>query len=194
MSMNPEKLYKLLSSQDFLQMKGLSGEVPIFIQTYEVAEEDRVVSLVNGLASRLNASGVQVARIDLFQLLLGELEEEDLLDVIMAEEATWDRVDTLSTLKNYCDPKSRIVPRLVKATDAEGVQLTFITGVGHIFPFLRSHYILESLQPAMMNHPVILFFPGTYNQVEGLGSKLELFGTLPAKRYYRAFNLDHISI
>jgi hypothetical protein len=73
----------------------------------------------------------------------------------------------------------------------EHVKLTLLSGVGHIFPFLRAHTLLDSIQPAMMEHPVVLFFPGEYTQTEGLGSQLRLFGSLPSKGYYRAFNLDH---
>ena len=175
MTVDSEKLFKLLSNSDFLDMKGLSGEVPIFIQTYEVADEDKVVALIDGLESRLKTRGIRVARIDLFKMLLAELKDDQLLDDIIKDETTFDRVDLLDTLKNYCDPKSRIIPRLVTEADEEGVQLTLISGVGHIYPFLRSHSILEALQPAMMNHPVIMFFPGNYTQLEGLGSKLELF-------------------
>jgi len=194
MSISAENIFKLLTNPDFLEMKGLSGEVPIFIQTYEVGEEDKIQSLIDGLESRLKTQGIRVSRIDLFKMLLAELKEDQLLDDIIKDETTFNRVDLLDTLKNYCDPKSRIIPRLVANSDEEGVQLTLITGVGHIYPFLRSHSILEALQPAMMNHPVIMFFPGNYTQLEGLGSKLELFGSLPAKRYYRAFNLDHYRI
>jgi len=194
MSFDSEKLYELLSKPEFLRMEGLSGEVPIFIQTYEVTDEDRVARLVDGLASRLANSGISVSRIDLFQILLEGLKEDDLLDDIIRDESTFERIDLLDTIKNYCDPKTKILPKLLDDQSDESPQLTFITGVGHIYPFLRSHSILENLQPAMMNHPVIMFFPGTYNQIEGLGSKLELFGCLPAKRYYRAFNLSQFRI
>jgi len=74
--------------------------------------------------------------------------------------------------------------------ERQKARLTFVSGAGHAFPFLRTHTLLDSIQPAMMNHPVILFFPGEYNQVTGLGSQLRLFGSLQAKGYYRAFNLD----
>jgi len=46
----------------------------------------------------------------------------------------------------------------------------------------------------MLQHPVVMFFPGQYTQEEGVGSQLRLFGTLPSpllyRPYYRAFNLD----
>jgi hypothetical protein len=36
-----ERLFEILSKPDFLAMKGLANEVPIFIQTYEPKERTR---------------------------------------------------------------------------------------------------------------------------------------------------------
>ena len=38
-----------------------------------------------------------------------------------------------------------------------------------MFPFLRTHTILESLQPAMVSLPVVMFFPGEYVHEENGG-------------------------
>lgn len=186
-----DRLFSILSHGNFLSMQGLANEVPIFIQPYDVKEEDQQSTIIRALAQRLRTSGIKVAEVDLFQLLLEELKEEGLLDAFTDEDAGYDREDLLRDLKNYADPKTRIVPRLVKIMEESGVQLTFVSGVGHIFPFLRAHTLLDSIQPVMMQHPLVMFFPGEYIQTPGLGSQLRLFGCLTAKGYYRAFNLDH---
>lgn len=186
-----DHLFSILSSESFLKMQGLANEVPIFIQPYDVREEDQTTAMIHPLAQRLRTLGVKVAEVDLFQLLAEELKEEGLLDAFTDEDVGYDRQDLLRDLKNYADPKSRLVPRLVKIMEEDGVQLTMVSGVGHAFPFLRAHTLLDSIQPAMMHHPLVMFFPGQYNQMPGLGSQLRLFGSLPAKGYYRAFNLDH---
>jgi hypothetical protein len=175
-------------------MQGLANEVPIFIQTYDVEEEDRVCKMIKTLTTRLRNAGIQAADVDLFQLLLDELREEGLLNSLIEDEPSFDRADLFDTLKNYADPTSRLVPRLVRQMKAADVRLTLLSGVGHIFPFLRAHTLLDSIQPIMMQHPVVLFFPGEYTQTDGLGSQLRLFGSLPSKGYYRAFNLDHYRI
>jgi hypothetical protein len=186
-----ERLFSILSDSGFLSMQGLANEVPIFIQPYDVRNEDQQVSMIRALAQRLRTSGVKVAEVDLFRLLLDELKAEDLLEAFIDEEAGYDRKDLLRDLKNYADAKNRIVPRLVKVMEEDGIQLTLVFGVGHIYPFLRAHTLLDSIQPVMMHHPLVMFFPGEYIQMPGLGSQLRLFGSLPAKGYYRAFNLDH---
>jgi hypothetical protein len=185
-----DRLFSILSSESFLSMRGLANDVPIFIQPYLVEEEDLTVSLIRALSQRLRTSGIKVVEVDLFQLLLDELREDDLLEDLLDEEVDYSPQDLLSDLKNYADPKSRLVPRLMKIIGEEGVQLTLLSGVGHIFPYARAHSLLDSIQPAMVPHPLVMFFPGEYIQTPGLGSQLRLFGRLPAKGYYRAFNLD----
>lgn len=190
MTFQSDRLFEIFSSSRFLNLEGLSGEVPIFIQSYSAADEDRVTIMIRALASRLRTSGIPVAEVDLFELLLAELEEEDILHDLIAEESSFDRNELFDTLKNHADASSRIVPRLVRIMGDDQPKLTLVSGAGHVYPFLRTHTLLDSIQPVMMDHPVILFFPGEYNQVKGLGSQLRLFGTLLSKGYYRAFNLD----
>lgn len=190
-----ERLFKILSHPDFLAMKGLANEVPIFIQTYEPAQEDAVREMLEKLASRLQNSGLTLTTLDLFNLVLEELAENQILDDLLRDEANLQKVELLETLQNYSDPKTHLIPRLIKAIGNDGAQLTLITGPGRIFPFLRTHTILESLQPAMLRQPVVIFFPGEYAQDSLGGSHLRLFGSIPSPRinnpYYRATNLDH---
>jgi hypothetical protein len=191
MSDLPDRLFTILSSEKFLTMQGLANEVPIFIQAYDVADEDRMSGQIKSLVQRLRNAGIKVADVDLFRLLLDELRDEDLLDCLIEDEQTFEKQDLFDTLKNHADPKSRLVPRLIRDMQSADVKLTLLTGIGHMFPLMRAHTLLDSIQPAMVQHPVILFFPGEYNQIAGLGSQLQLFGSMQSKGYYRAFNLDH---
>ena len=190
-----EILFKKLSHPNFLAMKGLANEVPIFIQTYDPSQEDGVRQMVASLASRLQSTGITLTTLDLLNLVLDELAEHRILDDLIRDEASWQKVDLLDTLKNYSDPKTHLIPRLIRTIGNDGNQLTLITGPGRVFPFLRTHTILESLQPAMLRHPVVIFFPGEYVQNPLGGSHLRLFGSIPSPQinnpYYRATNLDH---
>jgi hypothetical protein len=197
MNMNDlsERLFTILAHPNFLAMKGLANEVPIFIQTYEPSQEDAIRRMVDGLVGRLRSSGITLKSIDLFSLVLDELEEHDILDDLLKGESDSEKVEILETLQNYSDPKTHLIPRLIREIGEDGAQLTLITGPGRIYPFLRTHTILESLQPAMLRHPVVIFFPGEYAQDPAGGSHLRLFGSIPSPRinnpYYRATNLDH---
>lgn len=193
-----ERLFKVLSHPDFLAMKGLANEVPLFIQAYNAAEEDKARQMVTSLASRLRSTGVAVQTLDLFELVLEELEEEGILEDLLREEEHCEKVEILETLQNYSDPKTHLVPRLIRHIEGGDTQLTLLTGSGRVYPFLRTHTILESLQPAMLHHPIVIFFPGEYLQDASGGSHLRLFGSVPSPRinnpYYRAMNLDQYRI
>jgi len=190
-----DRLFRILSHPDFLAMKGLANEVPIFIETYEPQDEDKVRRMVDDLASRLRTSGIAVAVVDFFDLILDQLDEEGRLEQILERETTIGKQKLLELMANLSDPKTRMIPRLMKVIGGEEVQLALLTGAGRVFPFLRTHTILESLQPAMVSRPVVMFFPGQYVHEENGASVLRLFGSLASpplyRPYYRAFNLAH---
>jgi hypothetical protein len=185
-----DRLYGVLSSERFLSMQGLANEVPIFIHTYDVSDEDHVVTMIGALAARLRNAGIQTAEIDLFELFLQGLKDEDLLDQLIEEERDFNRADLVETLQNSASPTC-LVPRLTRIMEESNARLTLLSGVGHLYPWLRAHILLNAIQPAMLRHPVVLFFPGEYVQVRSMGSQLRLFGMLPGAGYYRAFNLEH---
>jgi len=189
-----ERLFRVFSSPSFLAMKGQANEMPIFIQAYEPYLDGAVRQMIGSLAGRLRNTGVVLKTVDLFDLVLEELEAHRVLDPLLSGEAKFGKVAVLETLQNYSDPKTHLIPRLMEAIGDDGTQLTLITGPGRLFPFLRTHTILEALQPAMVRHPVVIFFPGEYDQDSTAGSHLRLFGSMPSPKinnpYYRATNLD----
>lgn len=190
-----EHLFDIFSHPDFLAMKGLSGGAPIFIQTYEPENEDKIRRTLESLSSRLKIKGLPLVVVDLFDLMLEQLDIEGRLEKIVEKEPSLGKKKVFDMLSNLSDPKERLIPSLVKRICGADVKLTLLTGAGRVFPFLRTHTILESLQPAMMNHPIVLFFPGQYIQDEALGSHLRLFGTMTSipihSPHYRAINLEH---
>jgi hypothetical protein len=153
--------------------------------------------MLDALGNRLRTNGITVMSLDLFELVLEELEENKILGRLLRDEAHFEKVEILETLQNYSDPKTHLIPRLIRAIGEE-TKLTLITGPGRLFPFLRTHTILESLQPAMLRHPVVIFFPGSYEQAPDGGSHLRLFGEIPIplinNPYYRATNLDQYKL
>ena len=188
-----ERLFAIFRKPDFLAMKGYATETPIYIQPYKCDQEDEMRRMVASLSTRLHSSGISLNTIDLFDMVLNELAQHNILEDLISGETTYKKNELLETLQNYSDPKRHLVPRLVQKMSENVAQLTLITGSGRIFPFLRTHSILESLQPAMFRHPVVIFFPGEYTQNSKFGSHLRLFGSIPmpsiANPYYRALNL-----
>lgn len=115
MAFDLEQMVHILSHHDFLSMKGLANEVPLFIRTYDPAKESTARHLVDSLASRLRSKGLTVKLLDLFDLVLQELEEHQLLDSLIKDETDFEKFELFETLQNYSDPKTHLIPRLVEA-------------------------------------------------------------------------------
>ena len=76
----------------------------------------------------------------------------------------------------------------------QAFDILFITGVGEVFPYIRSHTVLNNLQSTAKDHPTLMFFPGEYTHSLETGASLDLFGRLHDDKYYRAFNIYHTQI
>jgi hypothetical protein len=191
-----KRLQEILTRPEFLEMRGVAKEVPIFIQSYSPADDDHLRVVVRGVEQHLRKQGLRVKHVDLFELVLQLLEAKGYLDVVLQEEASWSKSDLFDTLQNVAEPSRALVPKLMEVLGDS--QISLITGSGRVYPFLRTHTILEALQPAMVRHPVVIFFPGEYSQDADGGTYLRLFGksatTKIENAHYRAINLDYFDI
>ena len=190
------RLKKILKEPSFLSMDGLAKEVPIFIQTYNPSDEFEINRVINLTEQYLSTQGVLVKKLNLFDIVIKILEKKNYLEVILEQESDWEKKDLLDTLNNVAEPTSELVPEIIK-TIGEDTQICLINGVGSVYPFLRTHTIIEALEPAMINLPIIIFFPGEYSQDSSGGSYLKLFGNNTISKiespHYRAFNLDYFN-
>ena len=192
-----ERLFQILSHPNFLSMKGLANEVPIFIQTYEPAQEDAVRRMVESLAGRLRNTGITLKVLDLFELVLEELEEHEILDDLLRDEARFEKVEVLETLQNYSDPKTHLIPRLIRAIGTDGTQLTLVTGSGRVFPFLRTQQSWSRFNRRCCVIRWLSFFRVNIPRIRRRLTP-QTFGSIPSPKinnpYYRATNLDHYRI
>jgi hypothetical protein len=84
-----------------------------------------------------------------------------------------------------------LIPAIADLISNTEFDVLFLTGVGEVFPFIRSHNVLNNLQSTAKEKPTVLFFPGTYTHSLESGASLDLFGRLHDDKYYRAFNIFH---
>ena len=89
----------------------------------------------------------------------------------------------------------KIAKRFGEIAKPEEHDLVFISGVGSAYPLLRSHTLLNNLHSIMGKTPLVMFYPGSYDQ-----KTLRLFGKSglvggthedrkKSANYYRAFRL-----
>lgn len=183
----------VLSSDRFLRMEGLGNEVPFFIWPYPPGQELEVQAANNRIIDRLRTTqGLNILVVDLFELAVELLGGRggDMLGRLEQIEPTRSRSDFRRDLQRMLDPEQHIAPAIKRRIEAEaGVDLLMLTGIGRVFPFIRSHNVLNNLQVAVSDFPVLMLFPGEYPQTASSGSSLVLFNLLTDDQYYRAKNI-----
>jgi hypothetical protein len=92
------------------------------------------------------------------------------------------------------DVETVVAPAIANEMAKESFDVMFITGVGEVFPFMRSHNVLNNLQKIAKSKPTVIFFPGEYTHSIAGGASLELFGRLRDDKYYRAFNIFETAV
>lgn len=184
-----EHLFAVLNSSRFLQMEGLSNEVPFFIYPYPPEDALDVAAAKKRIKNRLSNAGVTVFEINLYDLVVELLKERGVWDRILTIEPEQDKDDFREMLQGMLDPQLHIAPAIRDRLSNEQFDIFFLTGIGEVFPYIRSHNVLNNLQSVVNGKPMLMFFPGRYEQSDTLGSSLVLFGRLKDDQYYRAKNI-----
>ena len=182
-----EDVYRKLISPEF--GKNLGGEPPLFIQPIPNQGQTELKDQTQRLVNRLVKENKTAMSIDLYDLCVTLLEEEDVLETILEEEKNLEQGDIVSTIDSILDIKSVVIPRISEMISEQNPDFAFITGVGRVYPFIRSHGILNNLDELAKQNNLILFFPGEYNNLQ-----LSLFGAISDENYYRGHNLDEIKV
>ena len=189
-----DHLYKLISSQRFLTKQGLGNEVPFFICPYQPEEEVEIKRMERQLVSQLNLHGISVLHIDLYDLAIELLKNRGIWDRVIEIEPTVSKDQLKELLQGVLDPESHLIPAIAEKMSQTRFDVMFLTGAGEVFPYIRSHNVLNNLQSTAQEKPTVLFFPGRYtHSIEG-GASLDLFGRLHDDKYYRAFNIYNYEI
>lgn len=180
-------IWKRISDEEFLANRGVANEVRYYVFDYDASMELVVRRKIELLQKQNNpqADGFEIAVFDLCQMVLDILEERGYVEKCIKFEKTKGReylYNAVSKLLRLTSSSNLIVNRIVEQTPEHAV--VFLTGVGKVFPFVRSHNILNNLHQVLDSVPVVMFYPGKWN-----GESLSLFGTINDGNYYRAFPL-----
>ena len=103
-----------------------------------------------------------------------------------------DKDGLLELLQNVLDIKTHLIPAIAERLAQTDYDVLFLTGIGEVFPYIRSHNVLNNLQSTAKAKPTVMFFPGEYRHSLEQGASLELFGMLHDDKYYRAFNIFEV--
>lgn len=184
-----ESLFHILSSKRFLNKEGLGGELPFFIHSFPVSKTDEVNSNIQSLVKRLNSNGIVVEEINLYQLCIDIIKREGYFESIISQETKIPKLRLLRQLMSILNIEKVVIPEIHRRVADTACKIVVLSGVGEIFPILRSHTILNNTQTLIGNIPLVMFFPGNYNN-----QSLTLFDRLKDDNYYRAHNLNDYKI
>lgn len=167
----------------FLRGTGLGNEINFRIFDYDPKDELIVREHVKRLVKDFNSSSDsnRIIEFDLYKMLIQMTKEDGVFDELFNYEEENGKDDFFDAIREMASPKVFI--EKIKQGSIN-YDILFITGIGKIFPFIRSHTILNKLHEAIEGKPVVMFYPGSYS-----GQELILFNKIKDGNYYRAFPL-----
>jgi len=182
-----DEIIPKITAPSFRQNRGLGNEFGYWIFDYPPQYELLVREHVELIKQKINHSGseIHVREFDLYEVMLEILDNRGYLAKNFEMEKTRGSEfvfnATKKTLRLSTD-RDLIVQYMAERVQANDI--VFITGVGKVYPIIRSHTVLNNLHKAIDQVPVVMFFPGSYD-----GLELVLFDEIKDDNYYRAFPL-----
>lgn len=180
-----DKILGRITDEKFLNNAGLGNEIGFYIFDYPPEYEMEIRDHIDFILRQLPKikPDLKFKHINLFHLILNYLKKRNLLDRVQKIQREKGDEEVLKNLKGPLSAE-KIAKAFVEEADPNNHDLILISGVGSVYPLLRSHNLLNNLQSLMANTPLVMFFPGIYT-----GQGLRLFGKLKENNYYRAFQL-----
>lgn len=182
-----DEIIQRITKESFRENTGLGNEIGYYIFDYEPRYEMLVREHVRFLIQKINDGdyGFHIKEFDLYEIMLelletkGYLEKNFKMEQVKGSEFVFNA--TKKTLR--LTEKDDLIIQYIRDRVVKG-DVVFITGVGKVWPIIRSHTVLNNLHQVLDEVPVIMFFPGVYD-----GLELVLFEEIKDDNYYRAFKL-----
>jgi hypothetical protein len=196
-----ERLNKILPkiiSDDFLSGSGIGNEIAFYIFDYPPEEELRVREHIRFLLDHIpkQKPDLRFTHINLFTFVLDYLKSRNLLDKALKMQREKGDEAVKKALAGPLHPQ-KLAPIFCEVAQPDQNDLVIVSGIGSVYPLLRTSGLLSNLQGVMGTTPLVMFYPGKYDQLT-----LRLFGKLSLsapvegigkgkkpEHYYRAFRL-----
>lgn len=178
-----DQIIPKIKEEKFIDGRGLGNEISFYVFDYEPEHELVVRDYIKHVKKEFSYEGSErsIIEFDLYKMLIDITKEKRIFDRIFEMEEKQGKDALFKALTTFAKPD--IFLQKIKEQVGEH-NVVFLTGVGKVFPFVRSHTILNNLQEVLDKTPVIMFYPGEYT-----GQSLQLFNKFKDDNYYRAFRL-----
>ena len=192
------KILPRLVSDDLLSGSGIGNEVAFYIFDYppedELSVRKHIESLLDSIPKK--RPGLRFKHVNLFDFVLDHLKTRNFLDKALTMQRDKGDEALKKALAGPLHPE-KLAPLFAQVARPAEHDLVLVSGVGSVYPLLRTSSLLSNLQPIMGGTPLVLFYPGRYDQMTlKLFGKLSLSATYEgsgktrkSEHYYRAFRL-----
>ena len=175
-----------IKDKEFLEKVRGGHIIPFYILDYDPQDEYMAREHVLILQDKVNKENgdIHIKVIDLYELLLECLKDKGFLEKALKAEEIKGTEKLIEAIKNALQLKKEsnvFIDKIMDAIQPEDV--IFLTGVGKVYPIVRTHKVLSNLRPLLKRNPLIVMYPGTY-----INNELSLFGEID-RDYYQAFKL-----
>lgn len=176
-----------IEKKSFRENRGLGNEAGYYVFDYEPKHELVVRDYIKFIKDTINNGNYdfKIKEFDLYEIMLEILNSKGYLNknIEMEKIKGSDRVFEATRKTLRLTGQNDLIIQYIKDNITKD-DIVFLTGVGKVWPIIRSHTILNNLHSAIDEIPVVMFFPGTYD-----GLELVLLDEIKDDNYYRAFKL-----
>lgn len=180
-------LQEKLMSPDFLERQGLGNEMSYYIFDYDPKDELLIRKAIPEMTAYItkHTGDRHFQEFNLYDIIIDFFEERNYMQKnFRAEEKLGSErvIEKMQQGLKIATERDVIVNTIKEQLDEEAIVL--ISGVGEAYPIIRSHVILNNLQSVVTHRPLIMFYPGRFEN-----NTLKLFDIFHDDNYYRAFQI-----
>lgn len=190
-----EHLKEKMDDSKFQHNEGLSNEVGYYVFDYPADQELYMRNQIHKLQDSSLAARVNLRIFDIYDIMMHLLKEQEkytgsdpipILEDIEKNQGFDVLIEQINNILEMSENNNLIVQYIKeRIPEGDGQCIVFLTGLGKVYPIIRAHKILNTMHQVLDNNPVVMFYPGNYDEMS-----LRAFGEIKDQNYYRAFRID----
>ncbi|WP_035518228.1 DUF1788 domain-containing protein, partial [Lactobacillus helveticus] len=184
-----------MDDSKFRHNEGLSNEVGYYVFDYPADQELYMRKQIDKIQESPRAARVNIKVFDIYDIMMHLLKDQEkytgsdpipILEDIEKNQGFDVLIEQINNILEMSENNNLIVGYIKeRIPERDGQCIVFLTGLGKVYPIIRAHKILNTMHQVLDNNPVVMFYPGNYDEMS-----LRAFGEIKDQNYYRAFRID----